>query len=223
MFHAHCSSVIGRNVFKCIHSSSASSAVLQFLASQVSGCTIFYCVTQHVFYCMLRTTFHNSVIQAIFKEARETLLRIGAMRFVDSLVTERPMPPARTLHASNETHSLAFRFGTEDSVSLSPEDRASCIVPMLSLHVDSRALDGQLSVFQSTPAGTCTVLLLYYSANRPITLLKAMPLAKLSCSSCFLIPKPSLVPPQAHSAYDFALQSVTTITTCPFAAVLTLR
>jgi hypothetical protein len=103
------------------------------------------------------TLFHDSVMQAIFKEARETLLRIGTMRFVDSLVTERPMPPARTLHASNETHSLAFRFGTEDSVSSSPEDRASCIVPMLSLHVDSRALDGQLSVFQSTPAGTCVL------------------------------------------------------------------
>ena len=94
----------------------------------------------------------------MFKEARETLLRMGTMRFVESLVTERPNPPARPLLFSNENHSLAFRFGVGDEPSASVGGNTSSIVPLPTLQFDSRAEDGLLSFFQSTPAGTHTLL-----------------------------------------------------------------
>jgi len=69
------SSIVGRTVFKCSQCTTASSAVLQFMAAQ-----------------------------AVFKDARETLLKMGAMRFVDSLVTQHPSQRARLLQACNDQH-----------------------------------------------------------------------------------------------------------------------
>jgi hypothetical protein len=89
----------------------------------------------------------------VFKEARETLLRIGTMRFVESLVTEHPNPPARPLHFSNENHSLAFRFGVGHDPSASVGSNLPSMVPLPTLQLDSRTEDGLLSFFQSTPAG----------------------------------------------------------------------
>jgi hypothetical protein len=101
----------------------------------------------HFRYCYL-------LVQAIFKESRETLLRIGAMRFVDSLVTARPMPPARALRVTNDAYSLAFRFGVDDEHLTSPEERSSSIAPLRVLQTDARDADGKLGVFQSTPSGS---------------------------------------------------------------------
>jgi hypothetical protein len=75
------------------------------------------------------------------------------MRFVDYLVTERPTPPATSLSATNQTHSLAFRFGINDALQSLPEKMSSSIFPLLSHKIDSRSTDGHLSAFQSTPAG----------------------------------------------------------------------
>ncbi len=113
-------------MFKCTQCSSASAAVLQFLSAQ-----------------------------AVFKDSREVLLKMGAMRFVESLVTARPMPPARGLQVTNDQHSFAFKFGVgdESSSSSASSKKGNSIVPLTLSAFDSRAADGQLCMFQSTPAG----------------------------------------------------------------------
>jgi hypothetical protein len=150
-------------------------------------------------------------LQAIFKESRETLLRIGTMRFVDSLVTERPLPPARALRVTNDAYSLAFRFGVDDEILASPEERHSSIAPLPFLQMDTRAADGKLGIFQSTPAGIrsarrrCNVRLLI--------LVKDTPLARSLCSNCFSTLKLSHAPPPARWAYVFAWHcAITTVT-----------
>ena len=113
-------------MFKCTLCSSASAAVLQFLSAQ-----------------------------AVFKDSREVLLKMGAMRFVESLVTARPMAPVRGLQVTNDQHSFAFKFGVGDdsSGSSTSSKKGNSIVPLALSAFDSRAADGQLCMFQSTPAG----------------------------------------------------------------------
>ena len=93
--------------------------------------------------------------QAVFKDSREVLLKMGAMRFVESLVTARPMAPARGLQVTNDQHSFAFKFGVgdESSGSSTSSKKGNSIVPLALSAFDSRAADGQLCMFQSTPAG----------------------------------------------------------------------
>jgi hypothetical protein len=123
--------------------------------------------------------------QAVFKEARETLLRMGTMRFVESLVTERPNLPARPLHFSNEKHSLAFRFGVGDDPSASVGGKTSSIVPLPTLQFDSRAEDGLLSFFQSTPAGTHNLLSTLPQLSLTTLCLQATSLVKFRFNCCF--------------------------------------
>jgi hypothetical protein len=80
---------------------------------------------------------------------------MGAMRFVESLVTARPMAPARGLQVTNDQHSFAFKFGVgdESSGSSTSSKKGNSIVPLALSAFDSRAADGQLCMFQSTPAG----------------------------------------------------------------------
>ena len=110
---------------------------------------------------------------------------MGTMRFVESLVTERPNPPARPLLFSNENHSLAFRFGVGDEPSASVGGNTSSIVPLPTLQFDSRAEDGLLRFFQSTPAGTHTLLSLYLQQFSLMTLcLQATSLVKFRFNCC---------------------------------------
>jgi hypothetical protein len=91
--------------------------------------------------------------QAIFKDTRESLLRVGTMRFSDYIVSQRPMPPSRPLLVSNNRHSLSFRFGIDVQSQLSDDVHATSIVSSSAPLIDSRASHGDLSVFQSTPSG----------------------------------------------------------------------
>ena len=91
--------------------------------------------------------------QAIFKDTRESLLRVGTMRFSDYIVSQRPMPPSRPLLVSNNRHSLSFRFGIDVQSQPSDDVHATSIVSSSAPLIDSRASHGDLSVFQSTPSG----------------------------------------------------------------------
>ena len=96
---------------------------------------------------------HVALVQAIFKDTRESLLRVGTMRFSDYIVTQRPMPPSRPLLVSNDRHSISFRFGIDVQSQPSDDVHATSIVSSSALLIDSRASNGDLSVFQSTPSG----------------------------------------------------------------------
>ena len=94
-----------------------------------------------------------ALAQAIFKDTRESLLRVGTMRFSDYIVSQRPMPPSRPLLVSNNRHSLSFRYGIDVQSQPSDDVHATSIVSSSALLIDSRASHGDLSVFQSTPSG----------------------------------------------------------------------
>jgi hypothetical protein len=94
-----------------------------------------------------------ALAQAIFKDTREGLLRVGTMRFADYIVTERPMPPSRPLLCSNNRYSLSFRFGIDVQSQPSDDVHSTSIISSSALLIDSRTSDGALSVFQSTPSG----------------------------------------------------------------------
>jgi hypothetical protein len=164
------------------------------------------------------------VSQAVFKDSRETLIRIGTMRFVDYLVTERPTPPAADLSATNHTHSLAFRFGINDTLQSSREEISSSIFPLLSHKIDSRSTDGHLSAFQSTPAGEPENITLLQSQRVALAalitrLMQVMPLVKSRCSSCCLILKRNRGQPLVHSESVFVQLYATIVTTFQSAAV----
>ncbi len=128
-------------------------------------------------------------VQAVFKDTRDSLLRLGIMRFADYIVTERPMPPSTALLHSNRRHSLAFRYGV-DAESQS-DDAKSSIVSLPSLHIDSRRSTGDLSAFQTTPSGNSN---LQFSLSQDLTFhsrSQATPPVKLPCSSSCSTRKPS--------------------------------